>query len=53
MYSATKSVIYFNGNAEETMYNMRDPFKSCPMPYIWGSDEREYETTSRSPPTTT
>lgn len=24
MYSATNSIVYFNGNAEETMYNMRD-----------------------------
>lgn len=26
MYSATNSIVYFNGNAEETMYNMRDSF---------------------------
>ena len=26
MYSATKGIVMFNGNAEETMYNMRDPF---------------------------
>ena len=24
MYSATSSIVYFNGNAEQTMYNMRD-----------------------------
>lgn len=24
MYSATRSIVYFNGNAPETMYNMRD-----------------------------
>lgn len=28
MYSATQSIVYFNGNAEQTMYNMRDP-------YVW------------------
>ena len=26
MYSATKGIVLFNGNAEETMYNMRDPW---------------------------
>ena len=26
MYSATKSTLYFTGNAEETMYNLRDPW---------------------------
>lgn len=26
MYSATTSIVYFNGNAEETMYNYRDSF---------------------------
>ena len=26
MYSATKGIVLFNGNAEETMYNLRDPW---------------------------
>lgn len=26
MYSATKSIVLFDGNAEETMYNMRNPW---------------------------
>ncbi len=26
MYSATKATLYFTGNAEETMYNLRDPW---------------------------
>ena len=42
MYSATKSVIYFNGNAEETMYNMRDPFV-VPNAVYRGSDGEYHE----------
>lgn len=42
MYSATKSVIYFNGNAEETMYNMRDPFV-VPNAVYMGSDGEYHE----------
>ncbi len=38
MYSATKGIVLFNGNAEETMYNMRDPWVWPHSVYQTGKD---------------
>lgn len=38
MYSATQGIVMFNGNAEETMYNMRDPFVWQNAVYQNGTD---------------
>ena len=38
MYSATKGIVLFNGNAEETMYNLRDPWVWPHSVYKSGSD---------------
>ncbi|MGM9753511.1 MAG: SusC/RagA family TonB-linked outer membrane protein, partial [Candidatus Cryptobacteroides sp.] len=42
MYSATNSVIYFNGNAEETMFNLRDSFVYPNAVYV-GADGQYHE----------
>lgn len=42
MYSATKSIVYFNGNAEETLYNMRDSFVVPNAVYV-GADGEYHE----------
>ena len=42
MYSATKSIVYFNGNAEETLYNMRDSFVVPNAVYV-GEDGEYHE----------
>lgn len=42
MYSATQSIIYFNGNAEQTLYNMRDSFVVPDAVYM-GSDGQYHE----------
>ena len=38
MYSATKGIVLFNGNAEETMYNLRDPWVWPHAVYQSGKD---------------
>lgn len=38
MYSATKGIVLFNGNAEETMYNLRDPWVWPNAVYQSGKD---------------
>ena len=39
MYSATKGIALFDGNAEETMYNLRDPWVHQHAVYQSGVDE--------------
>ena len=38
MYSATKGIVLFDGNAEETMYNLRDPWVHQHAVYQSGKD---------------
>ena len=38
MYSATHGIVMFNGNAEETMYNLRDPWVHQHAVYQSGKD---------------
>ncbi|MCQ2073732.1 MAG: SusC/RagA family TonB-linked outer membrane protein [Bacteroidaceae bacterium] len=42
MYSATSSIVYFNGNAEATMYNLRDPWVEPNAVYM-GADGQYHE----------
>lgn len=42
MYSATSSIVYFNGNAEQTMYNLRDPWVEQHAVYV-GADGEYHE----------
>lgn len=42
MYSATNSITYFNGNAEASMYNMRDTFVYPDAVYL-GADGQYHE----------
>ena len=39
MYSATHGIVMFNGNAEETMYNLRDPWVHQHAVYQSGKDD--------------